>query len=151
MIWNNPYNPSCRHVLQGNFGTSRLRLSNLGMAVLVGASFIDFLPDERPNTALTAAFETGSGAVLVRFVTKFMATPSLRFRYAIGTPVESRASRGCGFGRVSAIWCNKRPGWVSRMRYLDQYPKVALRGAAAHGSRSSGQSVSMSLDVGQLF
>ena len=142
MIWNNPYDPSRRHILQGNFGTSRLRLSNLGMAVLVGASFIDFLPDERPNTALTAAFETGSGAMLVRFVSKFTATPSLRFGYAIGTPVESRASRGCGFGRASAIWCNKRP---------HQYPKVGLRGAAAHGSRPSGQSVSMPPDVGQLF
>ena len=83
VIWNNPHNPSGRHVTRDGFSEPLKALAERGVAVLVDESFVDFLADEAKNTALSEALQPGSRVVVVRSLTKFLAIPGLRFGHAI--------------------------------------------------------------------
>lgn len=83
VIWNNPHNPSGRHVQRSGFATPLQALAERGVAVLIDESFMDFLPDAAENTAVSEAVQPGSGVVVVRSLTKFLAIPGLRLGYAI--------------------------------------------------------------------
>ena len=83
VIWNNPHNPSGRHVRRSGFAAPLQALAERGVAVLIDESFMDFLPDGGDNTAVSEALQPGSGVVVVRSLTKFLAIPGLRLGYAI--------------------------------------------------------------------
>ncbi|NMP23695.1 pyridoxal phosphate-dependent aminotransferase [Sulfobacillus harzensis] len=83
LIWNNPHNPSGRHVARSHFSAPVRALAERGVALLIDESFIDFLDDEPANTAISEALQPGSRVIVVRSLTKYLAIPGLRFGYAI--------------------------------------------------------------------
>jgi threonine-phosphate decarboxylase len=83
IIWNNPHNPSGRHIRRRDFGPPLEALLKRGVTMLIDESFMDFLMDSAENTAVSEALRWGSRVVVVRSLTKFLAIPGLRLGYAI--------------------------------------------------------------------
>ncbi|PSR21519.1 MAG: threonine-phosphate decarboxylase [Sulfobacillus acidophilus] len=83
VIWNNPHNPTGRHVRRGEFMAPVQALAKRGVAVLIDESFMDFVRNAQECTAIAEAFEPASHVAVVRSLTKFLAIPGLRLGYAI--------------------------------------------------------------------
>lgn len=86
VIWNNPHNPSGRHVPRSEFFAPLQALAACGVAILVDESFMDFLADDTASTALPQAWQPGSRIIVVRSLTKFLAIPGLRLGFAVADP-----------------------------------------------------------------
>lgn len=90
LLLNNPHNPTGQL-----FDRSRVRslLSQFNL-VVVDEAFMDFLPEGRSQSVISAADDFPENLVVLRSLTKFYSIPGLRLGYAIAHPNRLERWRG---------------------------------------------------------